>query len=166
MRLYWHKLFRRMEAEDAGSRPNPVVRGGAAALARVYGLGAKARRSLYTRGILQAKQLPAPVVSVGNLAVGGTGKTPMVACLARLWQERGSRVAILSRGYGGRTLGVTRVSDGQRLQQKPPEVGEEPYWLARNLPGAAVYTGADRYAAGMAAWEEVHPDLFLLDDGF
>jgi tetraacyldisaccharide 4'-kinase len=167
MRPYWHNLFGRLRGgEGAGPPANPAIRAGAAVLARFYGLGAWARRALYARGVLRVKRLPAPVVSVGNLTVGGTGKTPMVACLARLWQDRGGRVAILSRGYGGRAQGVTRVSDGEHLYQKPPEVGEEPYWLARALPGAAVYTGADRCAAGMAAWEAFKPDLFLLDDGF
>jgi tetraacyldisaccharide 4'-kinase len=167
MRLFWHNLFRRLlGAEGAGPPPNPVIRAGAAVLARFYGLGAGCRRTLYGRGVFKVKRLPGPVVSVGNLTVGGAGKTPMVACLAQLWRERGGRVAILSRGYGGQAQSVTCVSDGERLYKKPPEVGEEPYWLARALPGVAVYTGADRYAAGMAAWEEFHPDLFLLDDGF
>ncbi len=167
MRPYWHNLFRSLQGTaDAGPPPGPVVRAGAALLARLYGLGAGWRRTLYARGVLRTKKLPAPVVSVGNLTVGGTGKTPVVACLARLLQDQGRRVAILSRGYGGRARDVTRLSDGERLYQKPPDVGEEPYWLARTLPGVAVYTGACRYAAGLAAWEEVHPDLFLLDDGF
>jgi tetraacyldisaccharide 4'-kinase len=106
------------------------------------------------------------VVSVGNLTVGGTGKTPVVACLARLWSDRGRRVAILSRGYGGQSRNVACISDGRHTYKKPPEVGEEPYWLARTLPGVAVYTGACRYAAGLAAWQAFKPDLFLLDDGF
>ena len=75
-------------------------------------------------------------------------------------------MAILSRGYGGENRGVTCISDGQHLYHKPPAVGDEPYWLARTLPGVAVYTGACRYAAGLAAWQECQPDLFLLDDGF
>jgi len=167
MRSYWHNLFRRLQGgQGAGPEPGPVVRAGAAVLARLYGLGARGRRALYARGLFQARRLPAPVVSVGNLTVGGAGKTPVVACLARLWQDRGKRVAILSRGYGGQSRGVACISDGQNTYKKPPEVGEEPYWLARTLPGVAVYTGACRYAAGMAAWEEFKPDLFLLDDGF
>lgn len=167
MRPYWHSLFQRLQGDqDAGPPPGPVVRAGAAVVSRLYGLGARLRRTLYARGWLRTKKLPAPVVSVGNLTVGGTGKTPVVACLARLWRDRGKRVAILSRGYGGRSRGVTCISDGQNTYKKPPEVGEEPYWLARTLPGVAVYTGACRYAAGMAAWEEFKPDLFLLDDGF
>jgi len=167
MQPYWHNLFRRLQgAEGAGPAPGPVLSGGAAFLSRLYGLGAGTRRTLYARGILKARRLPAPVVSVGNLTVGGSGKTPVVACLASLWRDRGRRLAILSRGYGGRATGVTQLSDGQRLYHRPPEVGDEPYWLARALPGVAVYTGACRYAAGMAAWEAFKPDLFLLDDGF
>jgi tetraacyldisaccharide 4'-kinase len=167
MRPYWHNRFRRLqEGEGAGPPFSPALRAGAAVASRLYGLGARARRALYARGQFQVKRLPAPVVSVGNLTVGGTGKTPVAACLARLWRDRGQRVAILSRGYGGRSRGVTCISDGQNTFQKPPEVGEEPYWLARALPGVAVYTGACRYAAGLAAWQEFRPDLFLLDDGF
>ena len=167
MRPYWHNLFRRLQGDQGeGLPPGPGVRAGAAAASRLYGLGAGLRRSLYARGWLRLRKLPAPVVSVGNLTVGGAGKTPVVACLARLWRDRGKRVAILSRGYGGQSRGVTCISDGRQIYKKPPEVGEEPYWLARTLPGVAVYTGACRYAAGMAAWQEVKPDLFLLDDGF
>jgi lipopolysaccharide heptosyltransferase II/tetraacyldisaccharide 4'-kinase len=135
-------------------------------LATLYGLGARARRRLYEGGICAARRLPAPVVSIGNLTVGGTGKTPLTLYLARLFQGAGYKVAILSRGYGGRRRGVTCVSDGVRLRHTPPEVGEEPYELARSLPGVAVYTGACRYAAGLAAWEAQRPEIFLLDDGF
>ena len=106
------------------------------------------------------------MVSIGNLTVGGTGKTPLTRYLARLFQGAGCKVAILSRGYGGRRRGVTCVSDGVRLHHIPPEVGEEPYELARSLSGVAVYTGVCRYAAGLAAWEAQRPEIFLLDDGF
>jgi tetraacyldisaccharide 4'-kinase len=167
MRPYWHNLFQRLQGDQGeGLPPGPVVRAAAAAASRLYGLGARMRRTLYARGLLRMRKLPAPVVSVGNLTVGGTGKTPVVACLARLLRDRGQRVAILSRGYGGQSRGVTCISDGRNIYKKPPEVGEEPYWLARTLPGVAVYTGACRYAAGLAAWQEFKPDLFVLDDGF
>jgi tetraacyldisaccharide 4'-kinase len=167
MRTFWHNLFRRLVgAEDAGPPLNAGLTASAAVAAWFYGRGAGLRRGLYVQGVFKAKRLPAPVISVGNLTVGGTGKTPVVACLAGLWRDRGKRVAILSRGYGGRSTGTIRISDGDRLYHQPPEVGEEPYWLARALPGVAVYTGASRYAAGLAAWEEFKPDLFLLDDGF
>jgi tetraacyldisaccharide 4'-kinase len=167
MRPYWHNLFRRLqEAQESESPPHALIIAAVAFASRLYGCGAAARRALYARGVLTTKQLPAPVISVGNLTVGGAGKTPVVAYLAGLWRDRGHRVAILSRGYGGRIREATRLSDGKRLYRHPPEVGEEPYWLARTLPGVAVYTAACRYAAGLAAWEECKPDLFLLDDGF
>ncbi|MDP3183431.1 MAG: tetraacyldisaccharide 4'-kinase [Desulfobaccales bacterium] len=166
MKPFWHKLFEGLQV-SAGVPPAPApLRALAATLAFFYGLGAWGRRALYRYKILKPKRLPAPVVSVGNLTVGGTGKTPMVACLARLFQGQGKKVAILSRGYRGLARGVTRISDGQEIYQKPPQVGEEAYWLARTLPGVAVYTGASRYKAGMSAWQEFKPDLFLLDDGF
>ncbi len=183
MNPFWHRLFAGLQA-SSGADPlegqgaeladrcapclpcQSVVAGLAALLAALYGGGARVRRALYARGVLKARRLPAPVVSVGNLTVGGAGKTPVAAALARWWRDRGQRVAILSRGYGGRAGGVACLSDGRRLYKRPPEVGEEAYWLARTLPGVAVYTGADRYAAGAAAWRDLKPDLFLLDDGF
>jgi tetraacyldisaccharide 4'-kinase len=163
----WHNFFQRLQgAEDAGPPPNAALLAGATVASWVYGWGAGLRRALYTRGVFKAKHLPAPVISVGNLTVGGTGKTPLVACLAKLWRDRGRRVAILSRGYGGQSKTTACLSDGERVYRQPPEVGEEPYWLARTLPGVAVYTGPCRFTAGLAAWEEFQPDLFVLDDGF
>jgi len=159
-------LFDRLQERDGAPPPGLALKALATALAGFYGLGAGTRRALYTQGWLKPKRLPAPVISVGNLTVGGTGKTPMTACLARLFQGQGKKVAILSRGYGGTAKGVTRVSDGKEIFARPPEVGEEAYWLARALPGVAVYTAPARYAAGLAAWREVKPDIFLLDDGF
>ncbi len=156
MRPHWHNLFRRLQgAEDAGPPPSAMLAAGAVVTSWFYGRGAQLRRTLYARGVFTVKRLPAPVISVGNLTVGGTGKTPMVACLARLWRDRGKRVAILSRGYGGRTQAATRLSDGKRLYHQPPEVGEEPYWLARALPGVAVYTGTSRYRGGDGRLEGV-----------
>ncbi len=166
LKAFWHNLYRRLEEREEIHSSGAFLHVAAAVIAAVYGLGARARRAAYTEGWLKPRRLPAPVVSVGNLTVGGTGKTPMTACLARMFQEQGKRVAILSRGYGGSRKSPTRLSDGDTIYFKPPEVGEEAYWLARNLPGAAVYTGACRFRAGMAAWQEFRPDLFLLDDGF
>jgi tetraacyldisaccharide 4'-kinase len=166
LKAFWHNLYRRLEEREEIHSSGAFLHVAAAVIAAVYGLGARARRAAYTEGWLKARRLPAPVVSVGNLTVGGTGKTPMTACLARMFQEQGRRVAILSRGYGGSRKSPTRLSDGDAIYFKPPEVGEEAYWLARNLPGAAVYTGACRFRAGTAAWQEFRPDLFLLDDGF
>ncbi len=166
MQPYWLKLFTDLQAAD-GARPMALpLKALARALAGLYGLGARGRRALYEAGLLTGQRLPAPVVSVGNLTVGGTGKTPLVIFLARHLQEQGRRPAILSRGYGAVRRGVTRVSDGRRLFHQPPVVGDEAYLLARSLPRVPVYTGVDRYAAGLAAWQDLRPDLFLLDDGF
>jgi tetraacyldisaccharide 4'-kinase len=176
MRPYWHKLFARLHpgtapeeadgARDSSAAVPSLLELAAAPLAALYSLGARVRRGLYRRGLFRTQHLPAPVISIGNLTVGGTGKTPMAALIARLCQEQGRSVAILSRGYGGRTRGVVKLADAERIHHRPPEVGEEPYWLARTLPGVAVYTGAARFAAGLAAWQDCRPDLFLLDDGF
>ncbi len=166
MHPYIHHLFDCLQGGGAAAAPRCSLGPVASGLSVVYGLGARLRRSLYTAEFLRPRYLPAPVVSVGNVTVGGTGKTPVTAALARLFQEQGKKVAILSRGYGGQSQGVTCLSDGQRIYCQPPQVGEEAYWLARALPGTAVYTGASRYAAGSLAWEQFRPDVFLLDDGF
>jgi tetraacyldisaccharide 4'-kinase len=132
-----------------------------------YAMVMRARAAGYRCGILRSRTLPAPVISVGNLTTGGTGKTPTVAWLARYLLERGRRVAVLSRGYGGSAEGQIRiVSDGTRLLCTPDEAGDEPCLLAQSVPGLMVVTGADRYAAGLFALERLAPDLFILDDGF
>jgi lipopolysaccharide heptosyltransferase II/tetraacyldisaccharide 4'-kinase len=159
---YLHFLRKYVKEPWSGSVPDWVLR----ALSAPYQAGARARRGLYQRGWLASTRLPAPVVSVGNLTVGGTGKTPVTAFLARLFQGQQRRVAILSRGYGGLRTEVTCLSDGERIYYQPPEVGDEAFGLARSLPGVIVYTGTCRYEAGMTAWREHRPDLFLLDDGF
>lgn len=121
----------------------------------------------YKYGLIYTKQLPKPVISVGNITVGGTGKTPMVALIARYCLDRGKRVAVLSRGYGGSSQGRPGiVSDGRSLLMSPDEAGDEPYMLAEKNPGLMVLAGADRYAAGLLALERLKPDIFILDDGF
>jgi tetraacyldisaccharide 4'-kinase len=167
MHPYFHHLFDCLQGRgEAAAAPRCSLSAVASGMAVVYGLGARLRRGLYVNELLLPKHLPALVVSVGNLAVGGTGKTPVTACLTRFFQAQGQKVAILSRGYGGHNQGVTCISNGEKIYQQPPQVGEEAYWLARNLPGAAVYTGASRYEAGKIAWKAFKPDLFILDDGF
>lgn len=157
-------FFHRVSSQESSDRDSPHRL--LCPISALYEAGARARRGLYRRGWGKVKRLPAPVVSVGNLAAGGTGKTPVTAYLAKLLQDQGRRVAILSRGYGGSRAGITCLSDGERLFYTPPEVGEEAFWLARSLPGVIVYTGPCRFEAGMAAWRDFHPDIFVLDDGF
>jgi tetraacyldisaccharide 4'-kinase len=120
------------------------------------------------RGEARASRLPRPVVSIGNLHWGGGGKTPMVMAVAAHARDRGRGVAILSRGYRSRGRGVRLVSEGRGPRLDAALAGDEPFLMARDLPGVAVVVGADRHAAGLHALEalEPTPDLFLLDDGF
>ncbi len=138
------------------------------ALSTAYGAAALRRRRWYARDAARRRRLPAPVVSVGNLRVGGTGKTPIVALIARLLLEEGERPAILSRGYA-RTAprdGVTVVSDGTSVVAGLDEAGDEPLMLARALPGACVLVGADRFLSGILAERRFGATVHVLDDGF
>jgi tetraacyldisaccharide 4'-kinase len=125
------------------------------------------RAVLYRIGLLKTHRLPCPVISIGNITVGGTGKTPVTAHIARMLMARGLRVAVLSRGYGGSLEGQTAlVSDGLKISLTPEQCGDEPFFLAEGVPGLAVIIGSDRFAAGQLAISELDPDVFLLDDGF
>jgi tetraacyldisaccharide 4'-kinase len=136
-------------------------------LSLVYGMILRLRLLAYATGLLRSFRLPKPVVAVGNLTVGGTGKTPMTLYLARWFMERGKRVVVLSRGYGGSLEGAIRiVADGSTILFSPGEAGDEPCLLAASLPGVMVVIGADRYRAGSLALERLEPDIFILDDGF
>jgi tetraacyldisaccharide 4'-kinase len=110
---------------------------------------------------------PCPVVSIGNLTVGGSGKTPTVELVARWLGEDGRRVAVVSRGYGRRaSRPVQVVSDGRAALAGVDEAGDEPLLLARRLPGVPVVVGADRLAAARVAVARCQADVVLLDDGF
>ncbi len=125
------------------------------------------RAYLYRAGILASHRLPRPVVSVGNIVVGGTGKTPMTAWIASYLMGKGKRVAVLTRGYGGRLEGeVAVVADGTRRLLEPADAGDEPCLLADSLPGLIVVMGSDRFRAGTLAMTRFNPDIFILDDGF
>ncbi len=110
------------------------------------------------------------VISIGNIAMGGTGKTPFTVFLARHYIAKGEKVAILSLGYKGKLgYGTNIISDGKTLLHMPPAAADEPYMMAAALAGvngAAVITGKDRRASYTLAMERFSPDLFLLDDGF
>ena len=160
---YWRRVA-------AGTRPGlsgrlPVL--ALSPLALVYSCIQSIRGTLYAKRILTAKSLPRPVISVGNITVGGTGKTPATAYIARLLISSGLKVAVLSRGYGGSMEGETAiVADGRTIRLDAGQCGDEPYLLAATVPGLMVVIGADRYSAGMLAMERLSPDIFLLDDGF
>jgi len=125
------------------------------------------RNKLYDIGISEQRKLPCPVISVGNLAVGGTGKTPTVILIAGMLRDQGMKPAILSRGYGGSAVeDVNIVSDGNRVLMNPVEAGDEPVLMARALPGVPVLTGASRFETGSYAVNNLSADVLLLDDGF
>jgi tetraacyldisaccharide 4'-kinase len=137
-------------------------------LSTLYGTAAKWRRRWYAHQPSRRRRLARPVISVGNLRVGGSGKTPVVAHLARLLAARGERPSILSRGYAREhnADGVTVVSDGTSIRATLAESGDEPLLLARTVPAAPVLVCADRALAGRVAEEQFGVTLHLLDDGF
>ncbi len=140
---------------------------GAGILAALNARGVAAYRRLHEKGWLQRRTLPRPVISVGNLTVGGTGKTPFIESVARLLSDEGYLTCILSRGYAGRRLtDPMLVSNHRRVLHGPSEVGDEPFLLATKLPGVPVVVGRDKHAAGMLALESLKVHVFLVDDGF
>jgi len=130
-------------------------------LGALFGLGVGVRNALYDRGIARTHRLRGAVVSVGNLSVGGSGKTPFVLLLGELLKERNIKFDILSRGYGRKTRGLFLVDPAGSA----PDFGDEPLLLARRLK-VPVIVGEERYAAGVFAEEKFGPQLHLLDDGF
>lgn len=115
----------------------------------------RARRALYRRGILKARRLSRPVISIGNISVGGSGKTPAVITLCRFLERRGVKVTVLTRGYGAASSGIVNQLDANRF-------GDEPVLIKRSTESTRVIVGADRY--DNAAHESC--DVFVLDDGF
>jgi tetraacyldisaccharide 4'-kinase len=159
-----------------------MLRGFLNGLSRLFHSLVQGRLVLFRHRIKSDYHLGATVVSIGNLTVGGTGKTPVVEMLARRLQQEGRRVAILSRGYKRvkptltarvhkRIKGQkdeeppTVVSTGEQILGDPAHAGDEPYMLARNLPGVAVVVDKDRVKAGRWAVRDFNCDTLILDDG-
>src|SRR5688572_2526824 len=134
----------------------------------IYGTAATWRRRWYAGHPAHRRRLDRPVISVGNLNTGGSGKTPIVAHIAALLVARGERPAILSRGYGrtSPTSGVTIVSDGTAVLAPLERAGDEPLMLARALPTVPVIVAAARYEAGRTAERTLGATVHVLDDGF
>lgn len=136
-------------------------------LSWLYGGAVRARVWWYERGPGRVHSLGRPVISVGNLTVGGTGKTPLVMAIGEALLKRGVGVTVLSRGYGGRRERAGALaSDGQGAAVAWEESGDEPALIARRLPGAAVIVGANRVAAWNRYGGALRPGIILLDDGF
>ena len=130
-------------------------------LSGIYGSAVRARNGLYARGLIKVQRLQGPVISVGNLSVGGSGKTPFIMLLGDLLKARGIGFDVLSRGYGRQSKGLMEVDpagDARRF-------GDEPLLIARKL-GVRVIVGEDRYQAGYFSEQKYGPQLHLLDDGF
>lgn len=133
-----------------------------------YAICSGFKNFLYDKKFLKPTKVDAYVISVGNLTTGGVGKTPIVAELARYFVDKGERVAIISRGYGGKLNNkkVNVISDGINLYYKADMAGDEPYWLAVNLNMCAVLTCANRVKASKYAIKELGVTKIILDDGF
>ena len=132
-----------------------------------YGVIARLRVLLYDWGWFPQRKLPVPVLSVGNLTLGGTGKTPVVIVLVDWLLAQGKRVAILSRGYRRTSTDpFLLVSDGERMLVNPKEAGDEPFLMAQRCPRAIVAVGADRYELGDWILNRFPVDCLVLDDGF
>jgi tetraacyldisaccharide 4'-kinase len=137
-------------------------------LSALYGAVTRTRLSLYQRGTFHTTKLDRPVISVGNITAGGTGKTPLVEWISKTIAAQGKNVCILTRGYGREhPQRQVVVSDGQAILATPAEAGDEPYLLATKLlASAAVISNIDRISAGRYAIENLGTDCFVLDDGF
>jgi tetraacyldisaccharide 4'-kinase len=140
-----------------------VLSGGA----YIYGTAMRLRDSLYQKGLLPQYKLSCPVISIGNLVVGGSGKTPLAIHLARLLQQMGLRAMIVSRGYRGEGErdGIL-VSDGRAILCHGRQAGDEPFLMATLLGSVPVVVGRDRWAAGHDGLARFKPDVILLDDAF
>jgi tetraacyldisaccharide 4'-kinase len=136
-------------------------------LAGLYGAGARLRRAAYHHGWLKSRSLSRPVISVGNLTLGGSGKTPLVAAVAEVLLRDGRKPAILTRGYR-RESGADLIALEPAPQRSPDPrtVGDEPALLARTLPQVPIVICADRFHAGRLAEARFGADVHILDDGF
>lgn len=164
-----HRLTRRIEAGFHGRGPSPFfsLQTLLHVLSFAYAAVMRFRARFYETGILPTRRLPCRVISIGNICVGGTGKTPMTVMLAACLKELGYRVVVISRGYRGRlehSGGI--VSDGRSIIAGPEDAGDEPVLMARLLRGVPVLVGGDRYAVGVRAIERFQPDVIVLDDAF
>ena len=136
-------------------------------LSWLYAAVISIRNRLYALGMFKARRLPCRVISVGNIVVGGTGKTPAVIAFAKHLKKEKVRVAILLRGYKRQSREkVTIVSDGERVCASLKESGDEAYMMAKHLSGIPIVVSSQRYQAGRVALERFGVDVLLLDDGF
>jgi tetraacyldisaccharide 4'-kinase len=135
-------------------------------LSLLYGWAVRLRTHVYRVGLCSVRRLPCPVISVGNITVGGTGKTPLVMALVQGLTKHGIPVAVLTRGYRSRGSSGSLVSDGEKVLLSPEESGDEPTLMAKTLKGVPVLIGKDRFRNGQHALQRFGVRGFVLDDGF
>lgn len=165
MNLYF--FVRDLLSRPVMSVPSRLLLAPLTLVAWLYGRLLGARRWAYRSGALKGYRAGVPVISVGNITVGGTGKTPCVETVCRILLAEGVRPAILSRGYGGDLRdGWGVVSDGKEVSLDFRVAGDEPVLLAKKLPGVPVLVGADRRVTARAAVERYGAQALVLDDGF
>lgn len=140
--------------------PTPTVTSMILPISWLYGLGVRARNVLFKWGILHEQEFPLPVICIGNLTVGGTGKTPHTEYLIRLLE--GHRIAVLSRGYGRKTRGYM-LADAQSTAE---QIGDEPYQIHQKFPGITVAVDENRVEGIQKLMTEINPDVILLDDAY
>jgi tetraacyldisaccharide 4'-kinase len=145
---------------------SPLNRALLFAPAKLYEFGVRTRIALYQTEYKTTRRLSAPTISVGNITLGGTGKTPLVAFLAGYLRDEGYAVAVLSRGYKRRSRGRVEVSTDEQILVDAEAAGDEPLMIARTCPGVRVIVDADRAAAGAWLSARANVSAFILDDGF
>lgn len=147
-------------------RASPLTLAALSAAAAAYRVALAARSGSYGLGLLSTRRLPVPVISVGNVTVGGSGKTPLAEWVVKALAELGARPALISRGYGRRTRGVRIVADRGAVRLGARDGGDEPVLLAERLPGVPVVVGESRYEAGAVAVGSCGAGALVIDDGF
>ena len=135
-------------------------------LSFIYSSLVAIRNFFYETKILSTKSLNCKVISIGNITVGGSGKTPTVEYLSNLLQSKGHNVGIISRGYKRKSKSTLVVTDGKKKPKSWEHVGDEPFLLAHKLENIPIVVGASRYKAGSMMIEKFQPDVILIDDGF
>jgi tetraacyldisaccharide 4'-kinase len=132
----------------------------------LYECGMRLRNFFFDKGIFRSVAVGVPVVSVGNVTAGGTGKTPIADLVVKQLLEKEKRVAVVSRGYGRKTMGTVVVSNGKRILATVEQGGDEPLLLAQRNPAAIVIVDEQRVRGGIRAVREFGADVIVLDDGF
>jgi tetraacyldisaccharide 4'-kinase len=159
-------LYRLVHGEEPGILANFLL-GVLQLFSILYGWAVLFKLGLYKYGILKQHKLSCHVISLGNITVGGTGKTPTAQRLATIIRDMGYRVVILNRGYRAGWKGqVGLVSDGKKIYMTGTEAGDEAYLLAKSLPGVSVVIGRNRIITGEYAVNQLKADVIILDDGY